>query len=103
MIFYALRFQIFLIAVKIVLFLGAIIFRPKVLKQYSYKQRINIALNPLRIGRETIRVEDREALRWHRTVWLSIEAVVLLRFTISMSVWAIGTYKPELLCSGCLE
>lgn len=96
--YYVLTISLLLLGIKIVLFIGALFLRPKVLNQYPYMQRINIALNPFKSGKAAIRTEDREALRRYRTVWLAIEVLVLFRFVIGMALWAIGSYKPELLC-----
>ena len=87
-----------LLVIKILLFvLVEFFFRPKVLRNYSFQQKIRMSIDPFESGRKAIRAEDWEVLRWYRFSWLTIFGLLLVRLIISLSIYSIGTFHPELL------
>ncbi|MNJ99765.1 hypothetical protein D3C87_175460 [compost metagenome] len=77
-----------LIVCKIVLFLIAeIVIAPDILKQYSFWQKIRIAMVPFKYGSDVVRNEDRANLKWYRLLCMSVIILLALRLFIGLSVW----------------
>lgn len=79
------------------LFFLPVVWRPKQLIKYSYKQKLSMSFNPLRSGKETIQVEDWSTLKWYRYSGLTVVTIILTKFLAGIFIWFISVYYPHSL------
>ena len=90
-------FKAALTGILAVLFLLPVVWRPKQLIKYSYKQKLSMSFNPLRSGKETIQVEDWSTLKWYRSSGLTMATIILTKLLAGIFLWYISVYYPHML------
>jgi hypothetical protein len=87
-----------LLAIKIVIFLWlTLIYRPKELANYSWSNRMKLALNPLPAGRGVIQPADWGKLKWYRWGWLTILALLMIRLILALGMHYLALNYPDVL------